>query len=138
MKLRKHDVAVIQLHRAIELFLHQRDFVCSATLAGAAEEILGQLVRTPPGRMSSIDHAKVFMKEWNPDLSDHDIEVMANTYRNALKHASRKDDIHVVITEDDASLLIMRACMNYFFLDRTFTPLITQFCQWYLSMHNHD
>ena len=33
-----------QLNKAIELFLDEEDYYCSATLAGAAEEILGALL----------------------------------------------------------------------------------------------
>ncbi len=40
----KLDIATRQLKRALEFFLDDNDLICSITLAGAAEEILGKLL----------------------------------------------------------------------------------------------
>ncbi len=40
----KKSIALHQLNRAIELFLDEKDYICSITLSGAAEEILGRMV----------------------------------------------------------------------------------------------
>jgi hypothetical protein len=44
----KRDLALRQLRRAVQLF-NQSDFVCAATLAGAAEEILGRIAQKRTG-----------------------------------------------------------------------------------------
>ncbi len=41
--LTKWDIALSQLNQAINFYLEDRDLVSATTLAGAAEEILGQL-----------------------------------------------------------------------------------------------
>jgi hypothetical protein len=43
--LSSEEVALRQLEQAISLFLDERDFVSALTLAGAAEEILGNLLK---------------------------------------------------------------------------------------------
>ena len=40
----KKDLAMHQLEKAIEHF-HKNDLICAATLAGAAEEVLGKIVK---------------------------------------------------------------------------------------------
>lgn len=40
----KQEVATHQLNAAIRLFLEHEDIICSTTLAGAAEEILGKIL----------------------------------------------------------------------------------------------
>jgi len=44
----KRDIALRQLRRAVQLF-NKGDFVCAATLAGAAEEVLGRIARKRTG-----------------------------------------------------------------------------------------
>ena len=43
--LSKLDIALAQVERAIFLALDESDFISAVTLAGAAEEILGSLLR---------------------------------------------------------------------------------------------
>ena len=50
------DIAEIQLTRAIKLFFKDQDYISSLTLAGAAEEILGALVRKS-GKKHALDEA---------------------------------------------------------------------------------
>ena len=54
--LEKHDLALRQLRRAVQLF-NQGDFVCAATLAGAAEEILGRIAKRQRGSNALDGHA---------------------------------------------------------------------------------
>lgn len=42
IKISKLNVAINQLQMAIDMFLENKDLFCVITLAGAAEEILGQ------------------------------------------------------------------------------------------------
>ena len=39
------DIAITQLNAAIRLFLDDKDYISSATLAGASEEIVGAMLR---------------------------------------------------------------------------------------------
>jgi len=42
IKIKKLDIALNHLQMAIDMFLRNQDLLCVLTLAGAAEEILGQ------------------------------------------------------------------------------------------------
>ena len=44
IKISKIDIALVHLETAIDLFLNNQNYICAATLAGAAEEILGKIV----------------------------------------------------------------------------------------------
>ena len=44
MNIEKSELAKIQIEKAIDLFLVESDYVCSLTLAGAAEEMLGNIL----------------------------------------------------------------------------------------------
>ena len=97
------DLACEQLDVAIELFLVERSFVSSLTLAGAAEEIFGNEVENRGGRNTlSLRHdqhirlvrrfknsrfspkLKVFEKEKKPFRTE------MNYARNAAKHIVNK------------------------------------------------
>ncbi len=54
IKIKKIDIALVQLETAIDLFLYKCNYICAATLAGAAEEILGAIVRRS-GKPNALD-----------------------------------------------------------------------------------
>lgn len=86
----KLDVAKLQLERAIFLLLDEKDYVSSITLAGASDEILGNLLRAR-GVLSSYDHLKigfekVFRLIHSCPPSESAFNALANGVRNGLKH----------------------------------------------------
>ncbi|MGB5774116.1 MAG: hypothetical protein WBP89_05600 [Sedimenticolaceae bacterium] len=83
----KQGAALQQLDRAILLFLNEKDFVSSITLAGAAEEILGALVSKAGGTPCVTDQARRLKESKLPHLSEKQIAFNhLNLARNALKH----------------------------------------------------
>jgi hypothetical protein len=83
------EIALIQLRRAIQLF-NSGDFVCSATLAGAAEEILGKIAGRRYG-LNALEADAEFLGQVadlfgkpRPDLKK--VAPILNRHRNTLKH----------------------------------------------------
>jgi hypothetical protein len=110
----RQALAEHQLDRAIRLLLEERDAVCSLTLAGAAEEILGKIVEEGGGRSSLGSFIDVCLmmgrlshgEDWKPGT----FADMANHTRNALKHHG--DGTEVAVTEDMACEMLDRAVEN--------------------------
>ena len=113
-ELTKIDAAVDQLDWAIRLFLDHEGYLAAITLAGAAEEILGQAVGTRaafeqlkkkfatdfsmPEKIVSQDHlnrAKNWLKHWNDcaddekitlELDEEAIQYIARALANLAAH----------------------------------------------------
>ena len=117
---RKSDVATIQLTQAIELFL-QQDFICSLTLAGAAESILVGLVVSDGKRPShevSYDLMRTFraVLDLDPAIeqkSKSSIFKVWNSGRNMLKHQDQSDKTDFQMNDcDEAYWMVRRALRN--------------------------
>jgi hypothetical protein len=113
----KRDLAMRQLRRAVQLF-NQGDFICAATLAGAAEEILGRIAQKRTGTVALDGHAHFWSQlagivgKAPPDRK-RVIEVH-NRLRNQLKHNDGGDNEWVTADfEFEAQDLIDRAIRNY-------------------------
>ncbi|WP_427501523.1 hypothetical protein ACQE3E_08765 [Methylomonas sp. MED-D] len=112
----KVDIASAQLDRAIQLYVDKTDLISAVTLAGAAEEILGKLVRDT-GMKNAFDevldtlcamHAAAFQEEPNRKVYAE----LRNGIRNEFKHlcAGKTLDINL---DSEAAKLINRAIANY-------------------------
>lgn len=117
IKIEKSKIAVIQLRRAIQLF-NSGDFVSSVTLAGASNEILGQLATFRKG-YNALDGDKWF---WdgvadlfgkNRPLKGKIIQ-LNNRIKNSLKHHDVPDDTMIKADfEFEAQCQIDAAIRNY-------------------------
>jgi len=113
----KRDIALRQLRRAVQLF-NKGDFVCAATLAGAAEEVLGRIARKRTGTNALDGHvhfwsqmADMFGKT-PPDRKK--VVEAHNRLRNQLKHNDSGDNEWLNADfEFEALDLIDRAIRNY-------------------------
>lgn len=144
MTTRPHNQLVVsehQLDTAIRLFLDNRDFYSSGTLAGAAEEILGKLLEDA-GQEHALNNMissvlKLLTAEEVNALSDKPkknprstISNELNFYRNWLKHYC-KDDFELDIDPEDAAVeLIDRAVTNFFQLTGKETTHMRRFLEW--------
>ncbi len=106
----KLNAAVVQLDKAIELFL-TGEHLCAVTLAGAAEEILGTLSRRA-GKPAAVDYIVDFhgpkSAETGELVSKKEMVDALNSARNAAKHADAGGD-EISISDMDAVILLMRA-----------------------------
>jgi hypothetical protein len=116
-KYTKSEIALVQLRKAIQLF-NKKEYICSITLAGAAEEILGMLARKRYG-YNSLDGDKNFfdglaeMLHKNK-LSNDDINKVINRIKNELKH--HNSDLDHIVEGDfefEAQNFIDKAIRNY-------------------------
>lgn len=113
----KKEIALIQLRRAIQLFMND-EYICAATLSGAAEEILGKIAKSNSGYnaldewYSSIEEV-ASLTGGKPITFKQHIE-KRNRIRNELKHNKKgknlKVDAYLKIEAED---LIERALINY-------------------------
>lgn len=112
-----YQIAQVQLHKAIELYRdgdYNGDYICAITLAGAAEETLGKLIKHCKGD----DQGHILDEMVNKIISEHDglskkeiIDVLNNA-RNGLKHFNSSKEFEFKPV-DDSTLLILRAILNY-------------------------
>ncbi|MCK2151315.1 hypothetical protein MYE70_19790 [Marinobacter alexandrii] len=114
--LSKLDIALAQVERAIVLALDESDFISAVTLAGAAEEILGSLLklkgRQPSyvGLKRTLDYAHENVQA--EKLSGKEFNALANGVRNHFKHHSNRGKIEVD-AEQEACNIAHRAIDNY-------------------------
>ncbi len=115
MNVEKSDLAKIQIEKAIDLFLVESDYVCSLTLAGAAEEMLGNILHK-----SNKDNVLAELLPWyqethNPSVTYAKLAKGANETRDELKHGHNYPDLshQVEISQPLAAQMIIRALVNY-------------------------
>ena len=126
--LSKHDAAVDQLDWAIRLFLDNNAYVPAITLAGAAEEILGEML--------GADSAFVQLKQRIMAMSDLPEKVVTqlhiNKSKNWLKHwqGLRDEETINLDLETEAIQYIVRAVANLIGQDRSLPSEGSRFFSW--------
>ena len=78
------EIALIQLDRAIDLY-NDKDFICSTTLAGAAEEVLGRILKEA-NIYNSSDNFRDFLVEKGISKSSKEAIKTMNLQRDSFKH----------------------------------------------------
>ena len=113
----KTDIALIQLRTAVQLY-NRGNFICSLTLAGAAEEVLGQIAKRETGQNALIDQ-KVWLdqiadyfKKSRPSLNK--VSVARNKVKNEAKHNNSGFDSTLELDfKFDAEEFIIASIRNY-------------------------
>ena len=130
VSLTKFEIAEEQLFHAIEIYLDGKMLISSITLSGAAEEILGKLVKRN-NKVNALGdkvkslcelHEVLFDEPANPDVYIN----LKNKTRNELKHICKAENIDVDI-EQEAVSLIRRGIKNYRKLKATRVKLFALF-----------
>lgn len=129
------DWATEQLEVAVELFLSKRSFVCALTLAGAAEEVLGNALihkgqknwrREEFELVALSERARKRQYDWKNFCEE------TNKARNAAKHFRRpQEKIIATDIENDSLQMIVRAIVNYRYLGLPEKLFIETFHTWY-------
>ncbi len=114
----KKDIALKQLRSAAKLY-KSRDYISTITLAGAAEEILGQIAkkRTKTNEMEKeAKYSKnIYSYFAQPIPPDKVIVAQINKIKNELKHNDSGENSWIESDfENEANLLFVRAVKNYF------------------------
>jgi len=133
--LSKIDAAVDQLDWSIRLFLDHQAVVPAITLAGAAEEIVGQTLKDQ----------SVFELVKKKLSADHNLpenvisQEHMNRARNWMKHWTEMKDAETISVdlEGEATQYIVRALVNLMLHDRSLPSEGPRFFKW-LSANRKD
>jgi len=138
VRLHKKEIARRQIEVAAELFFSERDFLAVVTLAGAAEEILGSLLRRE-GEPSMIDHLVDLDKRQFGGRPFAVLNEEVNGIRNALKHANDPSEDSIEVEAGAAIAMLSRAVANYASLNSgELTPIMTRIYEHLKVLHPED
>lgn len=112
MDIPKTEVAKRQLITACEIYMQRADHVSVLTLAGAAEEILGILLRRA-GRTNSLDDIFALDQRLGGDRTHRRVADEVNLARNVAKHANDPSEDIASIAPGEADAMLARAISNY-------------------------
>ena len=115
MGIHKIEVAKRQIDVAIDLLRTDGDYLAIITLAGAAEEILGEFLKRH-NKKAMVDHLKELDRKLSEGRSYKVFNHEINGIRNALKHANFPDEDEIEVEHCDAVAMLSRAVANYILL----------------------
>jgi hypothetical protein len=131
----KSDIALQQIETALDLYLNNKDYFSVITLAGAGEEILGQLLKEA-GKENSLGQRTASLVGMYDALSQKRVEERRarndlNRARNSIKHMDDKNaDFRVEMDPAvEAVDMLYRAIENYYSLCSNLTPNMQKFLQ---------
>ena len=127
----KQSIALAQFETALRLFHTGDELISAITLAGAAEEILGKLVKRR-GQDNSLDSLKKAAAAIHERLFSEPIDTSvvadrANRARNAFKHLTAGGDPVSLDLREDAVDILNRAVDDYWILETNLTPAMDSF-----------
>lgn len=135
MKLHKKEIAKRQIEAALNLFFLQGDIFSIITLAGAGEEILGNLLRRA-GEPCMMDHLIDLDKGLTVTGRDFNIvNEEVNGIRNSLKHAHNPLEDELEVDSVHAVAMLARAVTNYCSLEGSLTPPMHKFIEHLRLLH---
>ena len=114
----KKDIAVKQIKAAARHY-KRGDYICSITLSGAAEEILGQMAKKRT-KMNQLDREVIYLRNvydyfHGQKPTNKQLISKVNKVKNELKHNDSGDNLWVGADfEFEAAWLFVRAVKNYF------------------------
>lgn len=105
-RLNKLNAAKRQIQTAIDIYFLHGDMISVMTLAGAAEEICGNILARS-GKQNIL--AMMFKEAQNRGLSisENELYKRASEMRNALKHAKSEKEEDVFVFDDEAAVLML-------------------------------
>lgn len=125
----KLELAVHQFDRAIALLLDQGDCVSAITLAGAAEEILGHIVKLQGGisaHQELIDECmQLNRRSRGEPVKSSEFHEMFAYFRNELKHYRQGSDI--TVNAECAYPVLDRAAENLRRLNVPASPAVQRY-----------
>jgi hypothetical protein len=125
-------LALKQLETALRIYFEGSDYAAVVTLAGAADEIFGKLLKAS-GRESSLDSIKkavsaIHLKLFGEALAPRQVAERANRAKNTLKHWDPGDPQIVKFDLlEEAGDMLNRAIDNYWTLEQKLTPSMERF-----------
>lgn len=132
----KIDIALIQLRTAVQLY-KKGNYICSLILAGASEEILGQIAKIKSGTNALIDD-----KIWTDQIADYfkknrptlnKVAKIRNNAKNEIKHNDIGVNYEILYDfKFDCETFILGAIRNYELITGTMPKdrIIKSFWNW--------
>lgn len=114
----KRDIAIKQIKGAARHY-YKEDYVCSITLSGAAEEILGRRTKKKRGT-NQLENDVVYLRSIydyfsGQKPSDKQLIKRINNVKNELKHNDNGENDWVEGDfENEAAMFFIKAMKNYF------------------------
>jgi hypothetical protein len=138
-KITQVDAAVVQLHRAVALFINEQDYISAVTLACASEAITGEYLQGRKIKPHTEELKEAIQLRIAPDLSHKEInDLHINRARNFMKHKICGEHEQVEFDlEGEAICAIVRACSNLALLTETVSGDVEAFFEW-LKVHRPD
>lgn len=137
IRVSKLSIALVQLETAIKLFLSDNNYICAATLAGAAEEILGEYAKRAENSNAYSELSSELKDDLNsliPGLNvttDFIGKNYLNFHRNELKHFHKPENEELEFDDQmEAACLILRAIINLITHDKSLTHNTVEFLEW--------
>jgi len=132
MKLTKLKLAEIQIEKAIDLFVNEEDYVCSLTLAGAAEEMLGNILHKNGEENILAELLPWYQEKHDPNITFSKLAKGVNETRDELKHGHANPDpnYEVDISKPLCGQMLMRALVNYKAVAKDPTNKMIEFYHW--------
>ena len=122
MQLHKIEIARRQIEVALDLYFTGRDPLAVITLAGAAEEILGSLLKRE-GKPAAMQRVLARMERNSGQAQDFaEFCKNINRVRNALKHARDPGEDNIDISPQEPISMLGRAVSNYALLEQPLSP----------------
>ena len=129
----RKEIAHCQLESALTLYFDKLDYVSALTLAGAAEEILGKIVKksgTDNALKTYISIAKDVHEIFDDGEFNETKEInSANFPRNTAKHMQM--DGVVLDFKEEADHMIDRAISNWKSINDNLSPIMMKFLKYY-------
>ena len=125
-------MALAQLETALRLYFERQDYYSVIALAGAADEIFGQLLAAQ-GKEPSIESIKkavvaIYQRLNGGSIDPSKIAQRANFARNALKHWNKGQPLIVEFDPlEEARDMLTRAIDNYWALEQSLSPAMERF-----------
>ena len=131
-KLHKADIAERQIDTAIELFLERKDYLSIITLAGAGEEILGNLLERNKETNMFSHLIDLDIRLSNGGRPYNVVNQEINGFRNSLKHAKlpEEDIIDVTESQEQAIAMLSRVLVNYYAYKKKLSQKMYEFYEW--------
>lgn len=113
----KREIAIIQLRASAKHYI-AKDYICSITLSGAAEEILGKIAKKRTSRNqldNEIEYLKSVYQYFTGKLPNNkELMKKINKVKNELKHNDSGENSWVEANfENEAAILFVKAVKNY-------------------------
>lgn len=115
---KKVDIARSQLETAIRLFFYGGDHYAVLTLAGAADEILGQILKAlgkePALHSFARSYSLIIDALYGKRLEEGKLRKKMNAARNEVKHFDSFEEMTIAFdAREEAVCMISRAVENY-------------------------